>query len=106
MNLNASFAQSFFKVYSAINIPKKLLDGLNVHNVHLQMNANVLIEEEEFVKRVKGCDAIVCSSFGHKIDKKLLDSAGKKLKVLHFFFLIYLICLVSGTNFQILNFLN
>jgi hypothetical protein len=81
MNLNASVKQSFFKVYSAINIPTKLLDGLDAHNVHLQMNSNVLIEEEEFVKRVKDCDAIVCSSFGHKIDKKLLDSAGNKLKV-------------------------
>ena len=84
MNLNANFVQSFFKVYSAINIPKKLLDGLEAHNVHLQMNANVLIEEEEFVKRVNGCDAIVCSSFGHTIDKKLLDSAGKQLKVFNF----------------------
>ena len=33
------------------------------------MNSNVLIEEEEFVKRVKDCDPIISSSFGHEIDK-------------------------------------
>ncbi len=69
INLNASFKQTLFKVYSAINIPKKLFEGLYEHNINLQMNSNVLIEEEEFVTRVKDCDAIIFSSFGHVIDK-------------------------------------
>jgi hypothetical protein len=64
MNLNASFKQTT----SAINISKKLFEGLYAQNVYLQMNSNVLIEEKEFVKRVKDCDTIISSSFGHKID--------------------------------------
>ncbi len=69
MNLYASFKQTLFKVYSAKKHTKKAVWGLYAHNINLQMNSNVLIEEEEFVKRVKDCDPIISSSFGHEIDK-------------------------------------
>ena len=79
-----------FKIYSAINIPNKLIKVLTQHDgrqygpyntISFEMNQRVMLEQKEFLHRVKGCDVIVCSSFGHQINKQLLDSAGNNLKV-------------------------
>jgi hypothetical protein len=79
-----------FKIYSAINIPNKLIKALTQHDgrqygpynaISFEMNERVMLEQNEFLHRVKGCDVIICSTFGHQINKQLLDSAGNNLKV-------------------------
>ena len=97
-NLINSLNKKTFNVYSAINIPTKLTETLRqwrgqinspYNAISLKMNSNVMLEQDEFEQRVKDCDAIVCSSFGHLIDKKLLNSAGNNLKVFFFNLNIY-----------------
>ena len=77
---------SNLKIYSAINIPHKILEPLllrrnAVYNIAYDFNSRVMLRQEEFSRRVRNCDVIVCSSFSHLVNKELLDSAGRNLKV-------------------------
>ena len=72
-----------FKIYSSINIPEKIVDPLikshERYKINLAMNESNTISRNEFLAQVKDCHGIICTPL-QKIDKELLDAAGKQLK--------------------------
>ena len=79
---------SKFKIYSAINIPERIINRLyllpsinETNKIEFEMNSGVMLKPKEFASKVKNCDIIICSSFSHQVNKELIDSAGGKLKV-------------------------
>lgn len=82
MSLSASTNEKKFKIFSTMEIPSKCLPILDKYlDLDFEMNGSVITERNDLLKKVKDCNAIICTPY-NKIDKEVLDSAGSNLKVL------------------------
>lgn len=77
----ASQTEGKFKVFITQPVPNETLSILKDNDVQPIVNQSVPIDRSEFLNRIKNVDGIFCT-VNERIDKEVLDAAGKNLKVI------------------------